>query len=120
MCKSKAIAAENVNLYVLNQKLHEFVKSKGLSFAENRAHLKTIMTSQKVHHFPVHAPFLAACVLCDDGRYAVFNIKHKKYALLPADVISSMTSIKDSFELGHTRYVLKDTLNGFERYKPVY
>ena len=36
------------------------------------------------------------------------------------DVISSMTSIKDSFELGHTRYVLKDTLNGFERNRPVY
>ena len=119
MCKSKTIATENVNLYVLNQKLHEFAKSNGVSFSEKRAHLKWIMLNQEVLHFPIRIPVLAACVLCDNGKYAVFSIMRKKYAFIPADTISSMTDVKDSFEIGKSRYIVKDTINGFERYKRV-
>ena len=115
----KVIAQENVNLYVLNQKLHEFAKSSGVSFSEKRAHLKWIMVNQKIHHIPLHIPVLAACVLCDNGQWAVFTVTRKKYALIPADAITSMTDVKDSFEVGKSRYVIKDTINGFERYKLV-
>lgn len=118
MNKTKIVAKENVNLYLLNKKLEQFASENKTVIAEKRAHLKRVVLYKKIHHLPQEKPFIAAVVLCQNGQWAVFAVKRKKIVFIPTEAIS-MTNVKDQFEIDRCRYVLEDTLNGFERYKPI-
>ena len=75
---------------------------------------------EKVHHFPINTPFIAAVVECEGGKQAVFFIKRKKYAMIDGSAVSSSKNVGESFEIDNVKYVLEGTINGMPRYKPVF
>ncbi len=116
----KASALENVNAMVLTEKLGEFIKESKVKALSDKCRIVRMTLSQKIHHFPVNIPFIAAVVECEEGKQAVFFIKRKKFALIEGGAISSSKSVGESFEIDKVKYVLEDTINGMPRYKPVF
>jgi len=116
----KSSSLENVNAVVLTEKLNEFIKSEGVKPLSDKCRIARMTLSQKVHHFPVNIPFIAAVIECEDGKQAVFFIKRKKYAIIEGATVSASKNVGDSFEIDSIKYVLEGTLNGMPRYKPVF
>jgi len=115
----KTASLENVNTIVLNEKLAEFINENSAKAVSN-CRLVRMTLKEKVHHFPVNIPFIAAVRDCEGGKQAVFFIKRKKYALVEGGAVSSSKNVGDSFELDNVKYVVDDTMNGMPRYKPVF
>ena len=111
---------ENVNAMVLNEKLKEFIAGENTKAIAKNCRLVRMSLCEKVHHFPVNIPFIAAAIECEGGKQAVFFIKRKKYALIDGAAISSSKNVGDSFEIDNVKYILEDTINEMPRYKPVF
>jgi len=111
---------ENVNTIVLNEKLKEFIAGENAKPIAKNCRLVRMSLCEKVHHFPVNIPFIAATIECEGGKQAVFFIKRKKYALIEGSAISSSKNVGDSFEIDNIKYILEDTINEMPRYKPVF
>ena len=116
----KATSLENVNTMVLTEKLNEFIAENGVKALSKNCRLVRMSLSEKVHHFPVDIPFIAAVTECEGGKQAVFFIKRKKFALIEGAVVSSSKNVGESFEIDNVKYVLEDKLNDMPRYKPVF
>ena len=116
----KASSLENVNTVVLTEKLNEFIASEGVKPLSDKCRLVRMTLSEKVHHFPVNIPFIAAVIECEEGKQAVFFVKRKKFAVIEGATVSASKSVGDSFEIDNIKYVLEGTLNGMPRYKPVF
>ena len=111
---------ENVNALVLNDKLNEFIKETGTKAVSKNCRLVRMSLAEKVHHFPLNIPFIAAVSDCEGGKQAVFFIKRKKFALIEGGIVSSSKNVGESFEIDNVKYVLDDTINDMPRYKPVF
>ncbi len=111
---------ENVNAVVLTEKLNEFILSAGVKAMSDKCRIVRMTLSEKVHHFPVNIPFIAAVIECEGGKQAVFFIKRKKFALIEGNAVSSAKNVGSSFEIDNVKYVLEDTINDMPRYKPVF
>ena len=111
---------ENLNTMLLSEKLNEFIAGEGAKALAKNCRLVRMSLSEKVHHFPVNIPFIAAAVECEGGKQAVFFIKRKKYAMIDGSAVSSSKNVGESFEIDNVKYVLEDTINGMPRYKPVF
>ena len=111
---------ENLNTLVLTEKLNEFIAASNTKALAKNCHLVRMSLSEKVHHFPINIPFIAATIECEGGKQAVFFIKRKKYALIEGSAVSSSKNVGESFEIDNVRYVLEDTINEMPRYKPVF
>ena len=116
----KVTSLENVNTLVLTEKLNEFIAENGVKAIANNCRLVKMSLSEKVHHFPVNIPFIAAVIECESGKQAVFFVKRKKFALIESGIVSSSKNVGESFEIDNIKYVLEDTINDFPRYKPVF
>lgn len=116
----KASSLENVNAVVLTEKLNEFIAGENVKPLSDKCRIVRMTLSEKVHHFPVNIPFIAAAVECEEGKQAVFFIKRKKYAIIEGAAVSASKNVGDSFEIDNIKYVLEGTLNGMPRYKPVF
>ena len=111
---------ENLNTMLLSEKLNEFIAGEGAKALAKNCRLVRMSLCEKVHHFPVNIPFIAAAVECEGGKQAVFFIKRKKYAMIDGSAVSSSKNVGESFEIDNVKYVLEDTINGMPRYKPVF
>ena len=111
---------ENVNTIVLTEKLSEFIKESNIKAVSDKCRIVKMSLSEKVHHFPVDIPFIAAVMDCEEGKQALFFIKRKKFALVEGGVVSSSKNVGNSFEIDGIKYVLEDTVNDMPRYKPVF
>ena len=111
---------ENLNTLVLSEKLNEFIAGEGAKALAKNCRLVRMSLCEKVHHFPINIPFIAAAVECEGGKQAVFFIKRKKYAMIDGSAVSSSKNVGESFEIDNVKYVLEDTINGMPRYKPVF
>ena len=111
---------ENVNTIVLTEKLSEFIKESGVKAVSDKCRIVKMSLSEKVHHFPVDIPFIAAVMDCEEGKQALFFIKRKKFALVEGGIVSSSKNVGNSFEIDGIKYVLEDTVNDMPRYKPVF
>lgn len=111
---------ENLNTMLLSEKLNEFIAGEGAKALAKNCRLVRMSLCEKVHHFPINIPFIAAVVECEGGKQAVFFIKRKKYAMIDGSAVSSSKNVGESFEIDNVKYVLEDTINGMPRYKPVF
>ena len=111
---------ENVNTIVLTEKLSEFIKESNVKAVSDKCRIVKMSLSEKVHHFPVDIPFIAAVMDCEEGKQALFFIKRKKFALVEGGIVSSSKNVGNSFEIDGIKYVLEDTVNDMPRYKPVF
>ena len=111
---------ENLNTLVLSEKLNEFIAGEGAKALAKNCRLVRMSLCEKVHHFPINIPFIAAAVECEGGKQAVFFIKRKKYAMIDGSAVSSSKNVGESFEIDNVKYVLEGTINGMPRYKPVF
>ncbi|MBR1915682.1 MAG: hypothetical protein IJ830_04520 [Alphaproteobacteria bacterium] len=111
---------ENVNTLILTEKLSEFIKQSGVNAVSDKCRIVKMSLCEKVHHFPLDTPFIAAVMDCEDGKQAVFYIKRKKFALVEGSAVSSSKSVGSNFEIDGIKYVLEDTLNEMPRYRPVF
>ena len=111
---------ENLNTLVLSEKLNEFIAGEGAEALAKNCRLVRMSLCEKVHHFPINIPFIAAAVECEGGKQAVFFIKRKKYAMIDGSAVSSSKNVGESFEIDNVKYVLEGTINGMPRYKPVF
>ena len=114
----KTAALENVNVFVLNEKLNAYIQEHGLEPIEGKCRLVKMTLRHKVHHFPVNVPIIAAVRNCKDGKQVVFNIKRKKMTVIENMAISSKVNVDKDFTIDNVQYVVADTINGFVRYKP--
>ena len=115
--KEKVVALENVNLLTLTDKVNRYVAKNNLVSSEHKVRLVQMTLRHPIHHFPVNIPFVAAVKKCGE-KQVVFMIKRTKFAVINDIDISSETNIGKSFEIDGVRYELKDTINGYPRYKP--
>ncbi len=111
---------ENVNTIVLTEKLSEFIKESNVKAVSDKCRIVKMSLSEKVHHFPIDIPFIAAVMDCEEGKQALFFIKRKKFALVEGNAVSSSKNVGNSFEIDGIKYVLEDTVNDMPRYKPVF
>jgi len=111
---------ENVNAVVLTEKLNEFIAQSGVKPLSDKCRIVKMTLSDKIHHFPVNIPFIAAVIECEEGKQAVFFIKRKKLALVEGASVSSSKNVGNSFEIDDIKYVLEDKLNDLPRYRPVF
>ena len=116
----KATSLENVNTVVLTEKLNEFIAQSGVKAVSDKCRIVRMTLSEKIHHFPVNIPFIAAAIECEEGKQAVFFIKRKKFAMIEGAAVSASKNVGDTFEIDSIKYVLEDTINGMPRYKPVF
>lgn len=116
----KAAALENVNMLLLDRKLNEYMDKNGLSATEQRCRLVQVVFRHKVPHFPANIPFIAAIKNCGRGQQVVFGIKQSKISVIDESCLSSETTVGRAFIIDGIRYVLEDTVNGFQRYKPLF
>lgn len=115
-----SVSLENVNLFLVNNKIDEFMAQNKLEPTEAKCRLVQLVFRHKVHHFPVNIPFIAAVKKCNDGKQVVFKIKRSKIATVDDIAISSETKVGGTFRIGEVTYEAVDLLNGFRRYKPVF
>ena len=111
---------ENVNTIVLTEKLSEFIKESNVKAVSDKCRIVKMSLSEKVHHFPIDIPFIAAVMDCEEGKQALLFIKRKKFALVEGNAVSSSKNVGNSFEIDGIKYVLEDTVNDMPRYKPVF
>ena len=111
---------ENLNTLVLTEKLNEFIATSGTKAIAKNCRLVRMSLCEKVHHFPVNIPCIAATIECEGGKQAVFFIKRKKYAIIEGSAVSSSKNVGETFEINNVRYVLEDKINEMPRYKPVF
>ncbi len=116
--KRNVAALENVNLLTLNEKVNEYIVRNNLTPTEDKVRLVKMTLRHHVHHFPENIPFIAAVRKCGEQQ-VVFSIKRTKYALIDDIDISSETNVGKEFEVNGIKYVQKDTINGYPRYKPL-
>lgn len=115
MGKSKLVARENINLFLVNGKMNTFMEESGIEKKEEKCRMVKMTLRHHVHHFPVNIPFIAVVKACNDDQNIVFSVKRKKMAVIPSIAISSETNV-DSFEIDGIIYEQQDTMNGFPRY----
>ena len=113
----KVVAMENINLLTLTEKVNNFAAKNNLEVSENGVRFVQMTLRHHVHHFPTNIPFVAAVKKCGE-KQVVFFVKRTKFAVIDDIDISSETKIGKSFEIDGVRYELKDTINGYPRYKP--
>ena len=65
---------ENLNTMLLSEKLNEFIAGEGAKALAKNCRLVRMSLCEKVHHFPINIPFIAAVVECEGGKQAVFFI----------------------------------------------
>lgn len=115
--KEKVVAMENVNLLTLTDKVNKYAAKNNLVTTENGVRLVQMTLRHHVHHFPTNIPFIAAVKKCGE-KQVVFFVKRTKFAVIDDIDISSETNVGKTFEIDGVRYELKDTINGYPRYKP--
>lgn len=115
-----SVSLENVNLFLVNNKIDEFLAQNNLQATEARCRLVQVVLRHKVHHFPVNIPFIAAVKKCDNGQQVVYKIKRSKIAAIDDIAISSETKVGQSFQIDRVTYEAVDTISGFARYKPIF
>lgn len=111
---------ENVNTIILTEKLNEFIAQSGVKAVSDKCRIVKMSLCEKIHHFPVDTPFIAAAMDCENGQQAVFYIKRKKFAMVEGSAVSSSKNVGNSFEIDDIKYVLEDKVNDMPRYKPVF
>lgn len=116
----KSAALENVNIFLLNQKLDEHIVSNNMNPLEDKCRLVRIVLRHKVHHFPVNIPFIAVIKKCGDEQQVVYNIKRSKLASIKDIDIASETKVGSVFSIDNVSYEVVDTIHGFPRYKPIF
>ena len=79
---------ENVNTIVLTEKLSEFIKESGVKAVSDKCRIVKMSLSEKVHHFPVDIPFIAAELDREDGQQALCFTTRPKFAIVEGGMAS--------------------------------
>lgn len=115
----KSAALENVNLFIVNQKINDFMSDNNLQSLETNCRLAKIVLRQKVRNFPTNIPFIAIVKKCEDGKQVVFNVKAAKMDQIDDAAIASETKVNEkAFVIDGIPYEIIDKINGFARYQP--
>lgn len=116
MCKTNFIAEERLNTLVANEKLNSL---EGVNKEEKPIFTMLSLTikSQK-HNWPIGGSF-PAIVKKVTGGLAVYNCTDGRKEIIPATGYKEPSPAGETFDYKGHRYGIKDTVNGWPRYKGI-
>lgn len=113
----KTISETNLNAYIANDEINKAIAAADEKTRYKRVHLaKLILRKSPMHKLKINVPLIAFVKQAGD-KLAVKVLTMGKVVLLNDTDISSLSEIPGEFTLGGVTYGIKDTINGFPRYK---
>lgn len=113
----REISVNNLNAFVANKEIDEFIADAGASTRMKRVYLaKIILRKSPTHKIPASIP-LYAYAKTVGNKLAVKVLTTGVLAILEDSQLASVSEVLGDFSLSGVTYAIKDTVNGFPRYK---
>ena len=107
---------------IVNSKLNAAIGKEGVGenavVEDNVRIMNVILKRSKAPNVPVGVP-LMAFVKNAGGKFAIMDLDTGSVQILEAVDIRSAAVVKGDFSLHGVTYKMKDTINGYKRYRPV-
>ena len=107
---------------IVNNKLNAAIGKEGVGknavVEDNVRIMNMVLKNSKAPKVPVNVP-LMVFVKNAGGKFAIMDLDTGSVQILEAVDIRSAAVVKGDFYLHGIKYKMKDTINGYKRYRPV-
>ena len=115
--KKKTISVRNLNAFVANKEIDFAIQQAGEQTHERTVRLaKIILRDSPTHKLKANVPMFAFVKNAGD-KLAAMVLTNGVTVLLDNSQLLSASEIHGDFSLGGVTYGVKDTVNGYPRYK---